>query len=365
MKNRQILISIIAVAAAGTATAQTQFTAMGGIDAYAGSLKYSGDSASRRVVGSGGLSTSWFGFKGKEDLGDGLKVEMALTGFFVVDTGNSGRFSGDTLFSRDANVGLSGPYGKLMLGRASAPSFLPLIQANPFGNSFIFSPLIAHAYSPSGPAGARVWTGALAGDSGWSNQIQYSTPTAGGWRANFFYQPGEQSGDPGVKNVAANLFYSSGPLTLAAFAQRVRASNPLPGGVLMDAGKTPVNYASLTMNQALFVGGNYDFGPIKLYASLQAAEDEAGTATVLRDRTWAGGWHIPLGTGAGALLFHYANTGRTGSLLGGLDTRRQSASFGYDYKASKRTDLYLIYMADQVRRRAYGGSVAAGIRHTY
>ncbi|MES2741262.1 MAG: porin [Pseudomonadota bacterium] len=363
MKNRQILISIIASAAAGTAGAQTQFSAAGGLDAYAGSLKNSGDRASRRVVGSGGLSTSWFGFRGKEDLGGGLKAEMALNGFFVIDTGNSGRFAGDTLFSRDANIGLSGSFGKLMLGRASAPSFLPLAQANPFGNSFIFSPLIVHAYSPSGPAGGRNWTGALAGDSGWSNQIQYSSPTLAGWRANFFYQPGEQSGDAGAKNLALNLFYANGPLALSAFAHRVRASNPLPGTVLMDAGKAPVNYASLTLNKALFAGGSYDWGRFKLYGSLQGTENDAGAATVMRDRTWAAGWQAPLG--AGALLFHYAHTGRAGTLLGALASSRQSASFGYDYKASKRTDLYLIYMADRVRRRATAASVGLGIRHTY
>lgn len=63
---------------------------------------------------------------------------------FAPASGQFGRFNGDTNMSRDANVFLTGKFGTLTLGRAMAPSFLPTILFNPFGDSFAFSPLVLH-----------------------------------------------------------------------------------------------------------------------------------------------------------------------------------------------------------------------------
>jgi hypothetical protein len=144
-----LLLTALNSAIASPAIAQTNVTLSGLVDTYVGSLRNSGDPARQSVVNSGGLTTSWFGFKGAEDLGGGLKANFALTGFFRADTGQSGRFQGnETMWSRDAHVGLSGGFGAVSLGRDVAPNFLPTILFNPFGDSFAFSPLIAHADVP-------------------------------------------------------------------------------------------------------------------------------------------------------------------------------------------------------------------------
>ena len=93
---------------AGGAHAQSSVEVSGLVDVFAGSIKNSGDAGRKSVVDSGGLTTSWFGFKGTEDLGGGLKANFQLTSFIKVDTGSQGRFANDTFFSRDANVSLSG-----------------------------------------------------------------------------------------------------------------------------------------------------------------------------------------------------------------------------------------------------------------
>ena len=109
------------------ATAQTTTQVVGVVDNYVGSMKYSGDQGRTSAVNSGGMTTSWFGFKGSEDLGNGLKANFNLTSFFRADTGATGRFNGnETFFSRDANVGLSGNFGAVTLGRGLAPNFLPV-----------------------------------------------------------------------------------------------------------------------------------------------------------------------------------------------------------------------------------------------
>jgi predicted porin len=350
------------LACALPAQAQSSITVMGGVDAFVGSMKNSGDPDRTTVLGSGGMTTSWFGFRGKEELGDGLYAEFYLTGFFQVDTGTSGRFAGDNLFSRDANVALVGRMGRLQLGRASAPSFLPNILFNPFGDSFTFSPLVLHSYVPTGPFGARTWASTDAGDSGWSNQIVYTTPSLGGLRASLHYQAGEQAGNANRNNVAVAAMYDNGPLALTAFAHRVRVSNPNGGQAIVDPTRSPVNYAALDEQRAWFVGAAYDFKRIKLYGTWQRTVNDAAGLEALRDRTVSAGFTLP--AGPGAVLFDVADTRRSGSLFGTQRSRR-TGSLGYDYRLSKRTDLYAIAMRDRITTLPSAMSYGLGMRHAF
>ena len=124
MKKNLIALGAALLCAAG-AHAQSSVQLTGLVDVFAGSMKMAGDASSKSVVDSGGLTTSWFGMKGTEDLGGGLKAHFNLTSFIKVDTGTQGRFANDTFFSRDANVSLSGGFGSVLLGRWMAPNFLP------------------------------------------------------------------------------------------------------------------------------------------------------------------------------------------------------------------------------------------------
>lgn len=368
MKKAAAGIGVLACMMAAGAMAQTNVTLSGTVDMFAGSMKNSGDADRRAVVGSGGMTTSWFGFKGSEDLGSGLKAEFALTSFFRGDTGESGRFGGDNLFSRDANVGISGGFGKIQLGRAIAPSFLPTILFNPFGDSFTFSPLVLHAYVPSGPFGARTWASSNAADSGWSNQIIYSTPSFGGLKANLHYQFGEAAGDNGVNNVGVNLLYFNGPLGLSAFYHNAEASNPNSGNPILDptaptpAAPSLINYRSVNKQKAFFVGGSYDFKVAKLFATYQVNDNDTPTGADMKDKTFSVGASAPLGQGA--VLFDYARTERDGSLVG-ADLKRDTVSVGYDYSLSKRTDLYTVLMSDKITGASRAASFGAGIRHRF
>ena len=130
MKKNLIALGAALLCAAG-AHAQSSVQLTGLVDVFAGSMKMAGDASSKSVVDSGGLTTSWFGMKGTEDLGGGLKAHFNLTSFIKVDTGTQGRFANDTFFSRDANVSLSGGFGSVLLGRWMAPNFLPSVVGNP------------------------------------------------------------------------------------------------------------------------------------------------------------------------------------------------------------------------------------------
>lgn len=356
---RKLLLTAAIMMAAHSAFAQTGVTVSGLVDNYAGSMRMAGDSGRSAVVNSGGLTTSWIGFKGNEDLGGGLKANFALTSFLRTDTGEFGRFPGDTIFSRDAHVGLAGGFGAVSLGRDLAPHFLPTILFNPFGDSYTFSPLILHMDVPlfGGPG----WTNAAASDTGWSNEVMYTTPNFGGLTANLHYQFGEAAGNAGRRNAGLNLLYFGGPLSLTAFYHNVKVNNPLntPVGNVQPGSNIPLPSGLVAARQnAWMVGGSYDLTAAKLFATFGRTMHDID----LSDKIWSLGATVPAGNGK--ILVAWARTQRDGAAVG-EEEKRSTASVGYDYDLSKRTDLYAVYMNDRITDRSSGDSVGVGIRHRF
>ena len=339
--NKKLIALCAALSLGGFAHAQSSVQLAGLVDAFAGSKRMSGDAARQAVVGSGGMTTSWFGMTGSEDLGGGLKANFALTSFFQADTGVQGRFTGDTLFSRDANVSLSGGFGAVMLGRGMAPNFLPTILFNPYGDSFVFSPLVLHANVPL--FNGTGWGATTPSDTGWSNQIKYTTPNMGGLTMNLHYQFGElkSATSSGKKNVGVNALYSSGPLALTGFYERAEVSNP----VVTALASTKDNW---------MLGGSYDAGVVKGFVTYGEAEVKT---TRIKGKTTTLGASAPMG--GGKFLAAWANTKMTSG------AKRDTVSLGYDYSFSKRTDVYAIVMRDKITNFSSGTSYGAGIRHRF
>ena len=349
MKNTLIAVAA-ALACTGAAYAQSNVQLTGLVDMYAGSMKAPG-SARTGVVGSGGLTTSWWGMKGTEDLGSGLKADFNLTAFFRADTGTPGRYDlafGETFFARDANVGLSGNFGRVGLGRDKAPNFLPTILTNPFGDSFTVSPLVLHAnMTTNGWGNQQLTTGT---DTGWSNQIIYSTPNFGGLTANVHYQFGERTaaGERGKKNVGLNALYFSGPLSLTAFYERVQIAGP-QGVTVQD-----------TKNDWM-LGGTYNFNVVKVYGTYGQAKIKTQD---VKNTTYSLGLDVPVTGTTGTFK---AAAAHTKSEVGLAEGKRTTFTVGYDHFLSKRTDVYGAVMYDRVKwvDSKSGTSVAVGIRHRF
>ena len=342
-----------ALACIGAAHAQSNVQLSGLVDLYAGSMKQAGKDRTS-ALGSGGMTTSWWGMNGTEDLGNGLKASFALGAFFRADTGETGRFNGDTFFARDANVSLSGGFGTVKLGRSMAPNFLPTILFNPFGDSFTVSPLVLHANMTEGFFPEAKTT---ASDTGWSNQITYSTPTFGGVSANIHYQFGEQADKTSANNVGANVMYFGGPLALTAFYETAdMLGNPTPTFV---PGKKNTNW---------MLGGSYNFNVAKVYATYGASKKEASYVQTVKQKTYSLGVDVPV-TKAGTVKLAYAQT--KSDWANGIDTKRKTATLGYDHFLSKRTDVYSALMYDKDERYTAlalpvsGTSLAVGIRHRF
>jgi len=349
-----------AAAAAGAlscgAYAQT-VTVSGLIDAYAGSMQYSGDKR-KAVVNSGGMGTSWWGFEGTEDLGGGLRAEFKVGGYIRADTGEPGRFNGnESYFSRNSFVGLSGPFGTVHIGRDGAPNFLPTALFNAFADSFAFSPIILHANVPLFN-GTR-WQSVNAADTGWSNQIRYTTPKLGGFTGNLHYQFGEVAGDSSKRNMGASFLYFNGAYGIGGFVHDIRIDNPLPGTL----GDVKVGFAQ---QKAWMLSGRAKFGAATLYANYEDAKNDNtnGPPGDAKSKTWSVSADYTLG--AGKLMAAWANTKWTTSPTSARDgSKRDTYSLGYDYTMSKRTDLYAVYMNDKISSFNRGNSYALGVRHRF
>jgi predicted porin len=348
-----LLSTAIAAAFASPAFAQTSVNVEGIVDMYVGSMKNSGDTGRATKLDSGGMSTSFLGFKGVEDLGGGLKANFTLGAFFRGDSGKAGRFDGDTFFARDANVGLSGNFGAVTLGRSISPVTLPVFLFNPIGDSFALSPLVLHS-----AVSTTAWGSSFgAGDTGWSNSIRYTTPSFGGLTGNVYYQLGERVGD-NAKNIGGNVLYFNGPLSLTVAYHDVEVGNPIDSVAANGVVTAPVTAAKAFEQKLWFIGGAYDFNVVKVFATYDQAKHDID----LRDKTASLGLSIPTG-GAGKILAAAAQTRRTGA--GFSDQRRTTYSVGYDYNLSKRTDLYAFLLNDKVSSFDNASSVAAGIRHRF
>lgn len=100
------------------AQAQTNVSVYGLLDAavdYNTNVDAAGHSRVWMPSLGGGMFPSRIGFRGSEELGNGLKAIFTLETGVLVDTGATGQ--GNRLFGRQAWVGLAGTWGQVTLGR--------------------------------------------------------------------------------------------------------------------------------------------------------------------------------------------------------------------------------------------------------
>jgi predicted porin len=344
MTTRRIVTPLAFAFLAGACSAQAQAQSSqvqfyGLVGAYAGTSKLSGAPEATTVVNGGGLTTSFFGFKGEEDLGGGTSAFFMLESFFQPDSGAYGRTSADPLWSRNAIVGLKGKYGKISIGRHMTPTYYNMQAVNPFVGSVQFSPLVLQSFIPS-------FNNAIIGDSIWNNTVQYTTPSYGGLVGTVDYGPGEVTGRSGIANLGLHLRYDAGPLVAVASDQRVRQ---------LSTGTVPV----LTEQKAWLAGFAYDLRVVKLFAA-GVGTDTYGVPT--STRTWSGGATVPL-SGGYSIIAAYAHTGR--DTPGLVSTSRQTGTLCLDYALSKRTDLFVLGMVDKRSDAGAGTSTAVGMRQAF
>jgi GBP family porin len=373
---KKTLLALAAIAASSAAFAQSSVTLYGIADVSLESVK--GASTVSRVT-SGNLSTSRLGFKGVEDLGEGLKAIFQLESAIAADTGAGGavdsKFGNTTrLFDRNAYVGLTGGFGAVRLGRDD--SLIGLVAAGPLATVSTYDELrllptrAADSYRRADNSITYV---APAFVPGLTVAAQYSTAAIGvaGTSAVAGTTGTETAGDSFGKTYGLSANYVAGPLSAGVGYLNVKDA----------AASTSVSEKA----NATLVYGAYDFGAAKVTAYYDAETSPALKAASTAVLTSANGRRM---TVLGAKVAVPVSEKFT--VIGGAATARNlnGAATGDDnaqvfslrgiYSLSKRTSVYALFTNvnnDTNTNLAVGGvtgaldktsrGIAAGIRHAF
>ena len=348
-------------------------------------LKANGD-LDKFEMKSGQASGSRFGFKGTEDLGNGLTVGFILENGILSDTGVDDK----VMFNRESSLFLEGGFGKIAFGRIGSlnngqSSWAKVGMINAFGTS------------DWGSYSAQV--GSIMATAGqWDNMIAYQTPDFAGFKVYAQYGMGNQvdgtdadfnDGKYGAENESSSdRYYAIGA---------TYNNGPFAAYLAVDS----MNYASVTtqggekviddMDDSLTVtlGGSYDFEVVKVYLGAQYYDEVklSGFSGPIKDAgvgqsSKVKGYGLSL-TGDAPLLggkamfgigYTDAETADSQDKAQDVDFQRYVVSVGYDYPFSKRTDVYAVasYMQDnwEEKMKKEEGDPSAytfyiGLRHRF
>ncbi|NDF98515.1 MAG: porin [Chitinophagia bacterium] len=326
-----------------TSVAAAQTSLYGLADAYYGQTSAK---TSTNQVSSGGMSTSYIGFKSVEAVGP-LQASVVLETFLRPDTAAQGRFNGDTFYARNAYVALGSKVGEVQLGRVTTPYFISTVAFNSFGDSFTFSPMVTQRF------GVNNFNLAAGGvDSGWNNAVQVKTNVAG-LTVSGVYSAGIVDDATGTKQAGKSVgaMYFGGPVGLTATWQDVEQGLGKP---------------SMT---SVILGGSYDLKLAKVYAQWNRVHHS--DLVTKEDKGWSLGAAMPLGAGNTAMVsiskFDHA-------FVGNKSADTASWAVGLQHSLSKRTDLYAAvrdtnYTNDGVNRTNVAWVdtrvTGVGIRHRF
>jgi predicted porin len=257
--------------------------------------------ASKLSMGSKGTySSNRFGFKGVEDLGDGLNAHFVMEAGFNSGTGELDNTAG-VLFRRQAYVGVGGGWGTVDLGRQYTIAFKSANAYDPF--NYKYTDIIPVAGAATG---ARM-----------NNDIQY-TGIFGPLTFRAEYALGEVAGS--IRNgsaLGAGVDYASGPLVLGVvYTER----KPAPG--FLD-------------NKNWTLGGAYSFGKVRVSGGYIDERQATAGADSTTKNGWVGAsWSISPALAVTAAFY------QTKTAVAGADGKRKLSMLGGTYSLSRRTLLY-------------------------
>ncbi|MDR1647125.1 MAG: porin [Zoogloeaceae bacterium] len=325
-QTRQFILaaSVAAIFSAGAQAQSSNVQIYGSIDMgfshRSDNLRDNVGSQSR--IDSGISSGSRLGFKGTEDLGNGLKVLFTLEAGYSADTGTSGQ--GGRLFGRQVFAGLTGGFGTVLAGRLYAPHYSLMSAIDPFKRGMVgqHNNVLAAGVTVSGSPGSIN----LFDPDRVDNAVAYVTPSWSGFSLTAAYSNNaigqEATGNTGDNRVFALMpRYTNGPLDIGFSYHRIKSE---------DSDAVKVNNWTLA--------GAYDFGPVKLAAAYEQSRwnDVLGVdGDDLKLKAWLLGVTVPFGKHA--FLASYNQSKLDWSDDSG---KGRQIALGYTYALSKRTNLF-------------------------
>jgi predicted porin len=356
------------------------------------------DSTDNFGLQSGIQSGSRWGIKGVEELGNGMNVGFTLESGFGADDGTS--LQDDRLFGREARLFVNGSWGELAAGRMGSP----MSGNGTYGLYGITSAFGTSFGNYVAQAGAT-----FTGGDRQDNALVYKTPTFAGFTGYVMYSFKSSDRDSDGNAITTGEGHSDSDRYAAlAFTYANGPFTALLGGDWRDYAATPNGPEDYDDGYSIILGGNYDFGPAKLFLAAQYFDEvKASSFTSMANNNDA--WHVlvdpkttfgdPKTTfGAGAKLNGWsANLSVSAPLAGGtflagigyvdaesadsteehydtsFDFTRILGSVGYAYPFSKRTNMYVAasYGQDKIdpdNDNSYKptyGVFTVGLRHKF
>ncbi|MDT7835419.1 porin [Aquabacterium sp. OR-4] len=287
------------VALSAPAFAQSSVTVFGVLDV--GVQQLTNGSKRVNLMSIDGLQTSRLGFRGTEDLGDGMSAGFHLEGALSPDTGGS-----SLDFRRRSTVSLAKKgVGELRLGRDYTPTFWSISRFNAFGTNGVgaASNLLYGFDGLSSSASTVVRA---------NNSVGYHLPdTLGGVYGQAMFAFGE--GSPG-KYAGARIGYANKELDVAA------------------AISSTENNAAGDNFKVANLGGSYRFGNARAMLLLHRSEQ-----TTREQTGWSLGGTYTMGQTTLRASYTHANFSNS---VGKVDYSGKQLALGTVYALSKRTSLY-------------------------
>ena len=342
---KKIIALAVASAAAGFASApvlaQSNVSIYGVIDQAVTSQNQRSGGTVTSIQGSG-YSTERLGFKGTEDMGNGLKANFVLE--MGIDSNNgdldnsngaaAGAQHNTQLFQRLSTVGLSGnSWGAVNFGRQYTPIFWNVQAPNDVFN-------VAGTGS--------IYSLTNVGITRASNSIKYDSPSMSGFGISAMYGVGDTSGagaatpsgsgNPSVGAALAAPLVGNQPMNLGRLAgiSAYYANGPLSLGIAYNT----VYLVGLDANndwdqqKTSAATASYDFKVVKVLLGWQ----ENKVTDNLQDRTtWDIGAYVPIGNDT--VKLQYAD--RKDKIVNSGDSKLTVV--GYVHPLSKRTTAYATY----------------------
>jgi predicted porin len=352
---RLLLLALLPFAS-GACLAQSSVQMYGVADVGATARQLSGATRTKELQ-NGAMTTSHFGLRGQESLGGGYSGLFALESFLRADSGEVGRSGADPFWGRNAWVGMATPFGTVRLGRQSTPAFVMGVRTNAFGSASGVGPYMMHTHVAS--VTQPMLTGQGTSDAAWNNSVGYTSPSWSGLSFSAMVAAGE--GSTGGRRWTAASTYAAGPLVVGLAVERL-SSMALAWGAPTAALATAARPLFTGRDaQSVHLGASYNFGSFKAFAQGFKSQIENVAGSKIELATTNFGATMPVGQGE--LLLSWARTDKEQTSAAKIE--RNTVSFGYDHRLTKRTDVYVVLVHDKVSILAKGQSAVLGVRHAF
>jgi len=272
-------------------------------------------------------NVSKLGFKGSEDLGDGLSAVFQIETLIAID----GTAAATTIGDRNTYAGLSSAtMGTVLFGRHDTPYKIATRGMD------LFADTIADNRSIMGMTVVRV-----SEDARLTNVAAYISPAMSGFTVAVATVAGAETPVNGAsKGSAWSLagLYNAGPINASLAYQVIDNGDTGTGsmGAILLAQAAP---AQTSKAKAWKLGGGYTMDQFQVNAVYEKISS-SGLVASAADRTafyLAGKFNVNAND---AVKLAYTSAGKVNGVT---DTEATQFSLGYDHALSKRTTVYALY----------------------